>query len=261
MNDALAQLAEANPVRAEDLTPLGLPDRFAPRRVPRRRLGAAVAITAAAVAVVGAFAFHGFSSVSGHGRLGQGNGDIPRLGRIGDRLPLGLIGPTGAAGANGLGVTGSEGPVRPGATGQVGPSGSNRPPDPHGARLTSVGFDRTGADGALKGVGVTVSRLRQTGFQLEVRYLGPPGNFKAPYPVVYRTTVLPRDLSLTTGPVGVGPSGGSTPGAAWTWSGRLDPGDWRGGCQSGDYEIDIDWDAGGAFSIDVSTDYFQCTGS
>lgn len=261
MNDVLAQLAAANPVRAEDLMPLGLPDRFAHRPLPRRRLGAAVAIAAAAVAVVaGAFALSNDHSVRGQARRGSGIGDIPR------RL---MHGPTGAAGVGATGMigpsgssgpTGSEGPLRThGGTGATGPSGATDPAGQQGPGL-SFGFDRTGPDATLKAVGVTVWEFEKTGFQLEVRYLGPPGNYKSPYPVVYRTTVLPGDMSSTTGSVGVGPSGRTGVGpTAWSWSGRLNPGDWRGGCQRGDYEIDMDWDAGGTFSTDASSDSFHCT--
>jgi hypothetical protein len=252
MNDVLAQLAEANPVHAEDLTPLDPPDRFAHRRWPHRRLALVGAFAVGAAAVLGAFAFGGSNSGRNHVGLGQ-VGDIPRFG---------LHGPTGAAGVTGGGgATGAEGPLRQGVTGTSGPSGANGPAGRQGPGL-SVGFDRTGDGGTLKAVGVTAWEFQKTGFQLEIRYLGPPGNWKAPYPVVYRTTVSPGAMSSTSGSVGVGPSGRSGPGpAAWAWSGRFTPADWRGGCQSGDYEIDLDWDVAGAFGIDTSTDSFRCTRS
>jgi hypothetical protein len=248
MNDLLAQLAEANPYPVDDLTPLDRPDRFARRRLPYRRLALVLAIAAVAAALVSAFVFNGSNSVRVH--VGRG------LTRIGDIPRMPLLGPTGAKG-----VGSTEGPIRLGATGASGPSGANGPAGQHDPGL-SVGFDRTGAGGSLKSVGVTVWEFQKTGFQLEVRYLGPPGNWKAPDAVVYRTTVSPGEMSSTTGSVGVGPSGRNGPGpTAWTQSVKLDPGDWSGGCRSGDYEIDVDSDAGGTFSTDTSTDYFHCTGN
>ncbi len=250
MNDVLAQLAEANPVQAEDVMSLALPERFT-HRLPNRRLSAAiVGVALVAAALVGVFAFNGYNSIRGHVVRGQGNGDIPRTG-IRPRLQ----GPTGANGP-----TGSEGPIRLGPTGARGSTGSVGPGS-EGPGLSFGFLHRT--DGSLKSFGVSVWEFQKSGFQLEVRYLGPRGDYlQGGYPVVYRTTVPAASMSPTDGPVGVGPSGRNGPGpTAWTWSGKFSPGDWSHGCQDGDYEIDVDWDATGSFAIDASSDSFSCTGA
>lgn len=63
--DAMTLLAEANPVRVEDLAPLDRPD-LARRRRPSRRLVVAIAVlvTAVAASLIGAFAFGGASKKS-----------------------------------------------------------------------------------------------------------------------------------------------------------------------------------------------------
>ena len=57
MNDVLGQLAEANPVEADELAPLGFPTLV--RRPPARRIALAIAVVATAIAatLVGVFAF------------------------------------------------------------------------------------------------------------------------------------------------------------------------------------------------------------
>jgi hypothetical protein len=107
---------------------------------------------------------------------------------------------------------------------------------------------------------VSVWEFQKTGFKLEVRYLGPRGDYlQGGYPVVYRMTRWGASMSPTTGSVGVGPSGRSGPGpTAYTWSGSLTPGDWSPGCQRGDYEIDMDYGAAGSFSMDAGSNGFAC---
>src|SRR5579862_595425 len=85
MSDVIALLAEANPVRVEDLTPLEPPDLT--RRPTSRRLVVAVAVLAAAVAasLIGVFLTGGTSP---H-RSGSGNSGHPG--------PTGPPGPTGSS--------------------------------------------------------------------------------------------------------------------------------------------------------------------
>lgn len=72
-NDVITLLAEANPVRVDDLEPLDLP-RLVHRRMPSRRLVLAIAVVGVAIAasLIGLFAFRGTSSrptaSSGDGR-------------------------------------------------------------------------------------------------------------------------------------------------------------------------------------------------
>lgn len=249
MNDILTQLAEANPVHEHDLTPLDVPTRFA-RRVPSRRLSASLATAVvAAGALVGVFAFNG--SNSGHGfNLGQGSGhhregvqgEGPFRG-TGGTGPTGLIGPTGVNGPTGI-------------------SGGPRPPRPinRDGHDVSFRFNRTG--GALNSVDLSVSVYPKRDFKIEVRYLGPRGDYlQGGYPVVYRADISASSLSPGTG--GVGPSGRMGPGGrvSWDWSGKLFPRDWSGGCKSGDYEIDWDFGSSRDFRVDTSTDTFSCRGN
>ncbi len=229
--DAMRRLAEANPVEAHDLTTLDLPGRSA-KRLPRRRLGLALAIATVAAALVSVFAFTGSDS---HHRT-RAEGRI----FVFSQVPHGATGGTGPTGASGSGV----GP-RPGT--------SNA-----GSHDVFFRFNRSG--GALSSVDVSVWVFPRRGFKLEVVYLGPPGDFSSAHPV-YRTHVSADSLSPGTG--GVGPSGAMGPGGhvSWDWSGTLSPRDWPGGCQGGDYEIDFDFGTTRDFRVDTSSDYFHCSGS
>ena len=101
----------------------------------------------------------------------------------------------------------------------------------------------------------------EDGLPLVVRYLGPPGDYNSPYPVVYRMQDFGRQPVVGDWrgwPVWRDGSGGRV---SWDSSVTLSVRDWRGGCQSGDYEIDFDSVAVGRFKSDASTDTFRCSGS
>lgn len=246
--DAMRLLAEANPVQAEDLAPVGTPSSVG-RRLPRRPL--AVVLVLAAVAAVGTFAFSGSSSgvrdrVHGH-VPDQYEGGIAQVPGTGWQGPTGGTGPTPANGGQCcVGTTGSR--------------GTGGRPSHEGSHDVSFKFNRS--EGALSSVDVSVFVYPKRSFKIEVRYLGPRGDYlQGGYPVVYRMDVSADSLSQGTG--GVGPSGAMGPGGkvSWDWSGTLSVSDWKGGCKSGDYEIDWDFGTSKDFRIDTSTDTFSCTGN
>lgn len=134
--DAMAQLAEANPVREGDLMALDIPGRFAHHR-PNRRLSRAVAVVALAGAawLLGS-GLNSLTSAMGTYRVHVGG--APRL-----------QGPTGANGAQGpTGPTGPTGTAGP--TGSTAPTGSRSPAPPQDPTTAFYANGPTGAAGPTR---------------------------------------------------------------------------------------------------------------
>ena len=156
-SDAMRLLGEANPVKAQDLTPLDVPDRFT-RRVPNRRLVVALAIVAVvAAALAGVFALNG--SDSSRGRFSQARVHGP-TGAAGPNGSMGLTGPTGSTGPTG--ANGGQCGLCDGPTGRVGPTGSQgatgggspaQPPDPTAAFYSAGPTGATGPTTSLADAG------------------------------------------------------------------------------------------------------------
>jgi hypothetical protein len=125
--DAMRLLAQANPVQAEDLAALDMPEAFA-RRAPSRRLTLAIAAVAVAASLVALLSVHGFGRTAAprtHGGPIGATGATGPTGPQGPTSATAIQGPTGAAGP-----TGPQGPT--GANGLTGPTGSVGPTGPVG---------------------------------------------------------------------------------------------------------------------------------
>jgi hypothetical protein len=272
--DAMTLLADANPVHADDLAPLATPGRYTARRA-NRLLVAVVALAAVSAALAGTVWLTG--SPAGHrdrarNALGQfpvgllgptgavgatgAQGPTGDTGPTGPTGPTGDAGPTGATGATGAG--GGEGGIHSGVTGGGGPTGDQGPTGPDGTPKSGLAFIHRFAHGdkTLNSLTIAVWGPKPRSFKVEVRYLGPRGNYlQGGYPVVYRARVSPADGSPVTS--GVGPTGKGT--GTWLWSKTLSPAsDWSGGCKTGDYEVDVDFSAQRAFELQFSSDTFRC---
>ena len=242
--DVMALLARANPVQADSLAPLDIPDRLTGYRPdPRLRRTIAIVALAGAAWLLG-MALNGMSDSGRVVRSGvpggpEVQGSTGASGTTGLTGVTGFGGPTGPTGPTGPnGPTGSTGPTGlPGPTGSKGPTGGvvpSRPPVVLGEAQAT--FDRSG--GVLHSIDLKVRDYTGLGFTIEVDYEGPPGHWEHSH-VVERIRVEPSSMTPVTG---VGSAGR----VAWVWSGKLHPSEWSGGCQSGaDYFIGVNsMDAG-----------------
>ena len=281
--DAMALLAQANPVQEEDLMPLNVPDRLTRYRPnPWLRRAVAVVALAGAAWLVG-MALNGLTHVTGPtGATGptgpQGPAGAQGLtGPTGATGPTGIIGPTGANGPTGpqgpTGGGGSGGPAShwgpaagTGPTGSTGPTGDQGPNGavgPTGAvGPISVTFNRSGA--TLNAVDVTVNKgYANRSIHLEVRHRA--AHDSSGYTTVYFAGLDPAGsvaLPARKLPAGVPLS---------PWSGTLSPSDWAGGCQSGIYWVYVTFGVAKADNDDkdepdgddfrsVPSGSFSCTG-
>ena len=270
-HDAMRLLAKANPVQANDLTPLAVPDLFT-SRVPSRRLNRAVAVVALAAfgwllgtAISGLSSGPEASPITRGWPHGVGPGATGAQGSTGPAGATGAAGPTGATGPTGLngptgatGLTGPTGAVGPtgvagptganGATGNRGPTSPQGPSGGHGSPsgprhkgegTISLQLNRSGT--TLDSVDVSVTEYRKIGIKLEVSYTAPG---ETSHTVVYRGWVAVADLDVGDG--------------EYTWRPRLSPSDWTGGCQSGTYRINVDVDLYHSWDTDFSSETFSC---
>jgi hypothetical protein len=260
-NDVMALLANANPVQAQDLTPVALREGLErPRADGRRSLAMAIVVLAAAALAVSASNdsisrqtlhagdYMGATGVRGATGANGYTGANGATGKSGPTGPVGLTGAAGATGANGAtgarGATGSTGPTGAGPTGAYGgtgaggPTGRSGPTGATGPRdAVSIHVNRTGD--TLDSLDVTVTEGGKDGIKIRLFHRA-SGDTEST--VVYSGWVSEDDM------------------ASRSWSGTLSPSDWKDGCQSGDYWIGVDFDLASSFDSDIVSERFSCTG-